>query len=170
LRLRTSRWAIRRGSALVPLGNWGRAARILISLDLYSILLPLLLGTACGSHQSEGYADNGVIPRRRAISGYRANNLEKFRRALEGEQFAYACGYRPIIAQRFSFPAINISRTSGLACISSISSRELAPKPAFAMIQPSTRWDSELVFPSKMAIPRVGQIGQPAGNAKNCSL
>ncbi len=60
------------------------------------------------------------MPRRRAVSGCRASSLAKFRRARAGEQFGYADGYRPIIAQRWSFFAIKISRISGLACMVSI--------------------------------------------------
>jgi hypothetical protein len=87
------------------------------------------------------------------------------RRALEGEQFGYADGCRPIRDQRFSFPAINNSLTSGRACIFSISSSRMAS--AFAMIQPSARRDSGLIFAAAMVIPFVRQIDQPAGIAKN---
>jgi len=57
------------------------------------------------------------------------------RRARAGEQFGYADGCRPIIAQRFIFWAINNSLTSSLACIFFDFLPQLAPKPAFAMIQ-----------------------------------
>jgi hypothetical protein len=107
---------------------------------------------------------------RRPRSGCRASSLAKFRRARVGEQFEYADGCRPIIAQRFSFPAINNSLTSGRACIFLSSSAELAPKPAFATIQPSARRDSELIFPANMPILSVWQIDPACWKRQNSAL
>ena len=43
---------------------------------------------------------------------------------------------------------------------------QLAPKRTCAMIQASALWNAELLFPAKMAIPRVGQIDLPTGPVK----
>jgi hypothetical protein len=64
------------------------------------------------------------MPRRRASSGYRVINLEKFRLARDGEQFGYAVGHRPMDAQRLSFVASRCSRSGGFARIVFSSSAE----------------------------------------------
>jgi hypothetical protein len=110
------------------------------------------------------------MPRRRAVSGCRAISLARFRRARAGEQFGYAYGCRPINAQRCIFLASRCSRISGRACIFRFPPAELAPKPASAMIQPSARRDSELIFSAKMAIPFVRQIDPACRNRQNSAL
>jgi hypothetical protein len=110
------------------------------------------------------------MPRRRAVAGCRASSLAKFRRALAGEHVGSTNGCCPIIAQRLIFLAIKISRISGRACIFSISSSRMAPKPAFAMLQASARRNSELLFAAMMAIVSVRQIGSACRNRQNSAL
>jgi hypothetical protein len=107
---------------------------------------------------------------RRPRSGCRASSLAKFRRALAGEHVGSINGCCPIIAQRLIFLAIKISRISGRACIFRFLPAELAPKPGFAMIQPSARRDSELLFPATMVILSVSQIDPACLNRQNSAL
>jgi hypothetical protein len=50
------------------------------------------------------------------MCGYLVSSREKFLRALSGEMFGYAEGYRPISDQRFIFLASKCSRICGRAC------------------------------------------------------
>jgi hypothetical protein len=110
------------------------------------------------------------MPRRRAISGYRAHSLAKFRRALAGCSFGCADGYFPISAHRFILAASRCWRISGRAFILQFPPAELTPKPAFAMIQPSARQDSGQLSPATMAVLSVWLLDLPAGNVKNSAL
>lgn len=100
----------------------------------------------------------------RAISGYRAKSLEKFRRARDGEQFGNAVGFRPIKAQRCIAFASKSWRISGRAFMFSFSSAELCVLPA--SLQVLAQANSKTFFQQRWRFCASSKLIQPARAAE----